>query len=153
MDMRSSIGRLHVSYRGLGTLGVTGVPRIRSIIQDEMPAELETCLDRALQDDRSVFVVRRVRCELTVGGMTRAEIARRAATRFAQSIARAIFDGESDNVIRFDSEGAYLARFVTDLLHGAAWGQWYYRPLRRFLGCRRLIHSGKAKAAAWISGL
>src|SRR5216684_8262880 len=132
--MQSSIGHLHVRYRGIGSPGTADVPRVRAIIEDEMLAELETCLEVALRDDRSVYVIRRAQCELTLGRMTREETARRAATRFAQSIVKTITDGPSDGVVRFDSEAAYLARFVTDLLRGAAWGQWYYRPLRRFEG-------------------
>ena len=130
--MRSSIGHLHVRYRGIGSLGAAGVPRVRSILEGEFLEELESCLERALHDDRFVYVVRRVRCELTIGGLTRVETARRAAERVTQAIITTILDGTSSDVIRFASEGAYLSRFVTDLLRGDAGGQWYYRPLRRF---------------------
>jgi hypothetical protein len=53
------------------------------------------------------------------------------------------------NVVVFDDYAAYTARFILDLLDGAAWGRWYYEP---FAGLRSLPTDAAVRQALHDAG-
>ena len=56
-----------------------------------------------------------------------------------------IVEGEqlSDSILRFPNRAAYLARFLSDLASGRAWGKWYYEEFSdlQILSIRQAICS------------
>ena len=128
--MRLEVGRLHCNYRVLGT-----EPRARQIAErldrlaaGEMPGALERALDRALEGDPAVYVLRRVEDRFAVRiaeDLPEGEVARRWGESLAGAVLRALRSGDG---VRFASPAELVARFAVDLLAGRAAGLWYYRP-------------------------
>src|SRR5215472_9603123 len=91
----------------------------------------ERGLEAVFGTDPTVYAVRRVSARLSTqvsDGMDGAELARRLGEGLAGAVVRAIADDPSDgsNVIRFDDQADYVARFLVDLLDGRAWSRWCY---------------------------
>lgn len=88
-------------------------------------------LDKALGDDHTVYVVRRVggRVLFRLADDTRgAELADAWGRHLAQCAVRAIALDRPGNIVRFADQAEYIATFVGDLLRGKAWSRWYFAP-------------------------
>ena len=128
--MRPHISRWHTRYRLAGGAGAA-VARVENGARGRVAETYAAALERMFADDPAVYVLRRVETELTVTNPTVADeaaIARRwAAATCAAVVATVTRRGDdASTVMRFDDTADYVARFLADLLDGAAWERWYY---------------------------
>jgi hypothetical protein len=128
----------------------TEVSRIRAQLDAVARAALAESLRASMQhvasDDPSLWFVRRMDVAVVVNAAWNHEQiadawSRRIQTAVQSTIARG---AETESVVRFDDEAAYLRQFLLDIVHGAAWSRWYYR---RFEGLRALAPSGVIRSA------
>jgi hypothetical protein len=96
--------------------------------------------------DEAVWCIRRLELALDVNvAWDQEQLARAWSSQLARVMAGAIQGGsDGENVRYFANRAAYLARFVSDLAAGAAWGKWWYR---RFAGLRLLPLSSAVRTA------
>ena len=127
--MEGTIRRLHCRYRitpGLGSLAPTAVNLDRLVHEQGLTAWAEA-LEQALGNDETVYVLRNVHARAavnTAGADPGQRWGNQMARAVIQNIAHDPADGE--NLMRFDNQAHYVAAFITDLLCGIAWRQWYY---------------------------
>jgi hypothetical protein len=129
--MDGHIGRLRCRFRlhGAGA----GLPAGGRVDKERLAASWELAMDTMLGADPAVYVVRRAAAGLAVPaglGSGPADLADLLGRRLAEAVARTIADdpGDGANLVRFDDQADYLARFITDLLDGRAWSVWFYGP-------------------------
>ena len=81
------------------------------------PALSEIGATRQVGDDEAVWFIRHLRVEVTVNAASgREHIARSLATGIGTALVRAMKAGsDGDNIVRFESRAAHLARFLRDL--------------------------------------
>lgn len=142
--MEPCIRQWHTRYRSAGG-GGTAVARLEREVRPRAAEAYTGALEAAFGHDPAVYVLRRLRVGLTVVNPSLADdavIARRwggsAVTAAARLIAR--HGDDTSVVMRFESEAAFVARFLADLLDGVAWDRWYYAPFARYRG-RTFSHS------------
>lgn len=80
------------------------------------------------ENDESVWLIRRMKIEAVVNAAWDRDKFTRVMTMQIGRMLGAILQGggDSENVMRFPNRAAYLARFLSDLADGLAWGRWYY---------------------------
>jgi hypothetical protein len=100
------------------------------MLQSDLPTALGAALDVELQHDRSVYVVRSIRCRAIacLGDRPVQAVARQLSAQILRAARSTTHDAQ--HVVRFDDEADYLAQFLADSLLGNADGKWYYEPLR-----------------------
>jgi hypothetical protein len=139
--VEARVGRLHCRYRvppGDGGLAASAVAALDRVAHERVAPALEESLERALGDDPSVYVLRRVDAGLLLaaGGAPEQAVGRRLGVQLATAIVRRIATdaGDGSNLVRFENGADYVASFLRDLLSGRAWEQWFYgafRPLQQ----------------------
>jgi hypothetical protein len=135
--MDGHIRRFHGRYRVIGAedtaAAVAG--RLDRLARERVPAACAEALERALGDDPAVYVLRRVDARLALtgaGAMTDAQVAQHWGERLAAAVLRRLAAEQDGGVfIRFTDQADYVARFIADLLAGAAWSRWYYAAFAR----------------------
>jgi len=124
------IGRLRCTYRVVGPgASAASARRLDRLVRERVSASLEGELDSALAGDSAVYVLRDVRAKVAValGAVDDELLARCVSERLAGTIVRRLASDESDGtLVRFEDEAEFVARFVGDLVDGAAWERWYY---------------------------
>lgn len=128
--MDGSIAQLHSVYRIAGGQQAAQQlsARLDRVAREQLMETYAAALDQALADDPAVYVLRHVDVALVLvlrAGISDAELARRWGARMAGAVARKIARGAED-VVRFDSQAAFVAQFIADLLDGHAWERWFY---------------------------
>ncbi|MEA2465717.1 MAG: hypothetical protein QOJ98_3464 [Acidobacteriota bacterium] len=136
--MEPCIRQWHTRYRAAGG-GGTSVARFERDVRPRAADAYTGALEAAFGHDRAVYVLRRLRVGLTVVNPSVADdavIARRWGVSAVAAAARLISRHSDDTslVMRFESEAAFVARFLADLLDGVAWDRWYYAPFARYRG-------------------
>lgn len=142
MTMGDRVGTLHCRYHVHGTSPDPVAVRRMERLAGQLEGELDAALRTLTGDDRSVTVIRSVAAHTTVNtvnlgsnglasdGLLAVEVAlaRDWARDLASGVVRAVVDdpGDGRNLCHFDSEAAYVAAFIGDLLQGTAWQHWYY---------------------------
>jgi hypothetical protein len=130
--MEARIGHLHHRYRVHGTAPRTAAlaARLAADAAERLPHVLADGLAQGLADDRTVYVLRRVRAAIAVrtGGSAGGDPVRRWGERLAGAIVESVAHdpGDGENLVRFDDQSHFVASFLADLLNGAAWGRWCY---------------------------
>jgi hypothetical protein len=128
----------------------TEVSRIRAQLdaaaRGALAASLRASMQHVASDDPSLWFVRRMDVAVVVNAAWNHEQiadawSRRIQTAVQATIARG---AETESVVRFDDESAYLRQFLLEIVHGTAWSRWYYR---RFEGLRALAPSGVIRSA------
>ena len=96
--------------------------------------------------DPSIWVIRQLAIQVDVNAAWEHESLTRAwARQVAQELGAVMQDeGDSENVVRFPTHVAFLARFLIDAAEGHAWGKWYYES---FAGLRLLPTSAALRTA------
>jgi len=121
--------------------------RLDSIVADHLGLVCQSFLEQALHSsDPSVWRVRALSLNfsLDAGFFDAHGVAREWGHSLASEIL-SIVEGEqlSDSILRFPNRAAYLARFLSDLASGRAWGKWYYEEFSdlQILSIRQAICS------------
>ena len=119
--------------------------RLDETFERLLPEVLQATLRSWVSDsDESIWLIRRLDVPLVVSSAWSGE---RSARRFAEEVSRAIAQSVAaggEDVIQFPNRAAYLARFLSDLAAGQAWGKWYYEAFR---GLRVLPLSSALRSA------
>jgi hypothetical protein len=125
----SGIGTLGCEYRVHGAAAAARTAHLDEVARSELAGVLESALAAVYGDDPAVYVVREVTAELALR-VDRPDVARRWGEALATAIVETIAQdsGDGANVVRFDDEPDYLARFIADHVRGNT-DHWYYRPL------------------------
>lgn len=134
--MRPTIGRWHTRYRVAGE-GREGMARIESSVRERVAESYATALEQLFGGDPAVYVLRRVRTELTVVNPSAADdliIARKWAERACQAVVHTVTRHGDDvsQVMRFEDTAVFVAQWIADLLDGVAWDRWYYGAFSRY---------------------
>ncbi|HVZ40999.1 MAG TPA: hypothetical protein VHI13_17085 [Candidatus Kapabacteria bacterium] len=129
MPVRSThIERFEAEY--VLPAGIADPEEVQRRLDGIVAAEIERVWDEetgALDEGEMIYFIERVHVDLnlSVTGMDDRVMARAWARAIQQEIARTIARNEP-GVVVFENRADYLAAFLHDLLHGAAWGRWYY---------------------------
>lgn len=96
--------------------------------------------------DDAVWCIRRLELALDVNvAWDHEQLVRAWASQLTRTVAIAMQNGgDGENVLYFATRAAYLARFVSDLATGSAWGKWWYCS---FAGLRLLPLSAAMRTA------
>jgi hypothetical protein len=102
--------------------------RLDSVLAQELPRTLARVFDSWFSEsDQSIWIIRQLIIEAAINVAAAPEHITRALTaQLARSLGAAFQDGNQNNVRHFPNRAAYLASFLSDLVFGTAWGQWYY---------------------------
>jgi hypothetical protein len=134
--MEGRIGRLHCRYRIATDSVLPLISRLNEVGREALALSCGRSLDRIMEDDGAVWVVRSVSVPLTMNGKASwddAALARQWADRIAVAAKREVAKGADGNsVVRFEDQADFVATFVSDLLRGQAWSLWYYGCFERF---------------------
>ena len=158
--MESRIRHLH--YRVLAAPGARVPPGLERVARERVGEALGEALDAALGEDLGVYVLRRVRADISVDVGARPPhrlIAREWAHRLAAAITRSIAEEGDDEVVRFADEAEFIARFAADLADGVAWERWFYgafaelRPLGDRGALRTLLLDHRRQLPAILAWL
>jgi hypothetical protein len=105
--------------------------RLDALAREHLVEACRRLFDEVLAtDDPSVWLIDRVEVDLMLDVAAAAEdrIAEVWGRHIAAGVFKTISGGEDGTrVLRFPDRAAYLARFLADLIRGAAWDKWYYR--------------------------
>ena len=149
IDSRLQIRRVHAQYLVPSDHPAPG--RVKDRLDHEITRSLSQVLSTAFsswfsETDSSLWFVRRVEIDLAVNASCDAEqVTRTLTTQLGRALGNTLQDGsDTDNVVRFPSPAAYLARFLADLAAGDAWGRWYYES---FFGLRMVPTSAALRTA------
>jgi hypothetical protein len=158
------VHRLHSAY--LIASSEADAARIRARLDDVVTQGLRQALATiaaplAANSDPSVWLIRKLEVPVVVNAAWQPEqIARIWATDICRELARDLSAADDgSNVLHFPNRAAYLARFMTDLAAGRAWGQWYYRAfgglsaLPTSAALRTAICESAAEGLAALHGL
>jgi hypothetical protein len=120
--------------------------RLDTVLRRSIGKHIETLCAPLLQaDDGVIWLVRRLEIDCILNTAWDGEhIARVWAKQVVSALAAELAAGGGEDVLRFENEAAYLARFVSDLANGNAWGKWYYQ---RFSGLAALPSSSAIRSA------
>jgi hypothetical protein len=152
----------HLHYRVLAAPGARVPPGLERVARERVGEALGEALDAALGEDPGVYVLRRVRADISVDvGASPPDrlIAREWAHRLAAAITRSIAEEGDDEVVRFADEAEFIARFAADLADGVAWERWYYgafaelRPLGNRSALRTLVLDHRRQLPAILAWL
>ena len=128
--MKVRVGHLRCRYRVAGSpAGASAAAaRLDRLARTRMSGALADAMDRALGDDPTVYIVRRVESRVVLVGSDEAELARVWGQGMARAILRLLArtSGDGADVVRFRDEADFAGSFVADLLRGQAYGRWYY---------------------------
>ncbi|NOT54931.1 MAG: hypothetical protein HOP18_10025 [Deltaproteobacteria bacterium] len=96
--------------------------------------------------DPSIWVIRQLEINVDVNtAWERESLTRPWAQQIARELGAVMHDGEDrENVVRFPTRAAFLARFLIDAAEGRAWAKWYYES---FAGLRLLPTSAALRTA------
>lgn len=146
---RLHIRRFHAHY--LAPHDHPAPQRLKGRIDDAVAQHLlAQTLSHALanlfsETDESVWLIRRLELDLAVNAAwDREQLTRVIAAQLARMLAGALNETGDGNVVRFANRAAHLARFLTDVTAGRAWGKWYYES---FAGLRPLSTSATLRTA------
>ena len=131
--MQPHIGRWHCRYRVSQEQPEAAVAagRLERAVRPRMLDAYAQAIALTDASDPTVYVVRRVRLDLTlVGSVHHSEIvlARRWGERACAAVVRRVIAHAADpaEVARFADTPDYIASFIADLLQDVAWDRWYY---------------------------
>jgi len=97
------------------------------------------------ETDESIWLIRRLELDLSVNAAwEREQLTRVIAAQIVRMLGAALNETGDENVVRFANRAAHLARFLSDVTAGRAWGKWYYES---FAGLRPLTTSAALRTA------
>ena len=140
--LEARIGRVHNRYRLIGFREPDSaiVGRLDGLCRERLPLQLDHELDRALGDNPTVYVIRSIKTRLSLdvdGEMTDQRLVKEWAAAIAREVAAAVagLSRSPADVVRFDDQATFVARFLYDVVTAEAWGRWYYGAFERYRGC------------------
>jgi hypothetical protein len=133
--VKTTIGHLHCEYLIPASHPEPAALRARldSVAHDYLAGVCSMWLTRLLDPhEPSIWLIRRLDVEvsLNIGGLDLATVAELWGRQLVKAIMRALTSAEQldpERVMHFPDYNTYLAHFVSDLVAGRAWDQWYYR--------------------------
>jgi len=147
-DSRLQIRRVHAQYLVPSDHPAPG--HIKDRLDNEIRRSLSQVLSAAFstwfsETDSSLWFVRQLEIDLAINAASNGEGVSRTFTRqLGRALGDTLQDTDQNNVVRFSSPADYLARFLSDLAAGDAWGRWYYES---FFGLRMLPTSAVLRTA------
>jgi hypothetical protein len=146
------VGHLSCHYRVIGNRPAADVltARLDRLLREHVTDAWAEALERLLEDDPTVYVLRRVETRRALQVVVRADndptdahLTQRWGECLADAVLRSIADNPTDstNFVRFANRADYAAHFVADLLQGNAWNCWFYSafaPLQSHSTCDAL---------------
>jgi hypothetical protein len=149
INSRLQIRRVHAQY--LLPSDHPAPARVKDYLDEEIKRRLSHALCAAFsswfsETDSSLWFVRRLEIDLSVNTSGDGEqVARTLSTQLGRALGYTLQEGlDTGHVVRFPNPAAYLARFLSDLAAGDAWGRWYYES---FFGLRLLPTSAALRTA------
>src|SRR6266478_3708192 len=133
--MQTRIGHVHIRYRvpERSASSAALLPSLERIVREHIAGFCDRALAEVFEDDPTVYVLRSVSAPVSIFA-ARATLESRLAAqwghRLSGAITRAVMAAESSNLVRFDNQADFVARFLTDIVTGRAWDQWYYGAFR-----------------------
>jgi hypothetical protein len=131
------INHLHCRYRVISAASSAAkvTTQLKRVAREQLAQAYERALDQALGDDPAVYILRQLNAGLVISldaVSSDQHVAQRWGDRLAGSVMRAIArapEGD-DNLVKFQDQADYVARFVADLLASQAWNRWFYGAFR-----------------------
>ncbi|QUQ65627.1 hypothetical protein [Kutzneria sp. CA-103260] len=126
--MDGSIAELSCEYLTRGVAATAAAGRLDTVARLELPALLGTMLDAVYGDAETVWVLRDVRAEFALRADS-PDAARHWAAALATAVVTAVAEdpGDGVNLVQFDDEADYVARYLADHVRGEAARHWYFR--------------------------
>lgn len=104
--------------------------RLDRVLRERLAESYEESLQAAMRDDDAVYVVRHVRVQTSIVVSDRVSdnsLATNWGFHLARAVVRAISNGTSDgNLVRFENQAEYVARFLVAQLKGQDYAEWYF---------------------------
>ena len=123
------IGHLECRYRlRAGTAASRDVASRMESLQPQLWQDVSKQLEQTLQDDPTVYILRHADSHLSMNRLPsvgESPLATPWVSRLAAQVLDSL-DAGGENLQCFADQGEFAAQFMTDLLNGDAWGQWYY---------------------------
>src|SRR5262245_17891531 len=136
--MQARIGHIHIRYRAprASTAASAALPALGRVASEGIASACDRALGRVFEEDPIVYVVRKVTARIAVLA-PRAALESRLADQWGEclcrSVVRTIAKGEDGgNLVRFDNQAEFVARFLTDFIAGGVWESWYYGAFRAY---------------------
>ena len=134
--MDGTIGRLSNRIRIFSSIGDAGAAeaRLNRVAREQLTGAIAGCLDQVLDDDQTVYVIRRLRVQMTCNLELSSDAG--LARLWGRSVAVAVLQEihgspDTERVVRFRNRPEFVAHFIADLLRGEAWDRWYYSSFNR----------------------
>jgi hypothetical protein len=133
--MDTTVGAFNCEYRAAGAATTPGPTELEHDLRSHFAPAFADGIRLALGSDRTVYVVRRVDCELTLLGEGRGlpDLTRRMAGAATNAVLRTLSEAAGgsapspgEEVVAFADEAEFLAQFIVDLLEDKARSLWYY---------------------------
>lgn len=128
--------------------------RLDNVVSDKLIEALERVALNFADETGAVYRIRRLdlRLWLNASRLNDAEIAHDWARALAQALHRQILDAGPDNVIRYPSQAAFLATWVSDILGQRVTGKWQYAEFDALhdLAAGQAISVGLLRDPRWI---
>jgi hypothetical protein len=131
-----TIARWRTRYR-VGGENRGGAERLERAVRERAAESYAAALEEVFGADPAVYVLRRVRMDLTLVNAAMADepsIARKWGERTCAAVVQTVMrhGDDASRVMRFDDTSAYIAQWIGDLLEGVAWERWYYSAFARY---------------------
>jgi hypothetical protein len=137
--MQTRIGHVHICYRvPQASRSSTTVAALNRVARERIAAVCDNALSKTFEVDNTVYVVRRVSARVAILSKhldLESRIAEQWGHRLCAAVVKSIAEQDRDNVVRFENQAEFVARFLTDLVAGEAWNLWYYGA---FHNCREM---------------
>jgi hypothetical protein len=118
--------RIHAGHAIAPNLGL----RLDRVLRERLADSYEESLQDAMRDDDAVYVLRHVSARISLVVSDRVSdnsLASNWGIHLARAVVRAIANGSSDgNLIRFENQAEYVARFLVAQLKGRGYAEWYF---------------------------
>ena len=132
--MNGRIGHLHTQFRLLGQESANAgllADQLQKVIADRLAEMVAAALAQAAGDNDAVYVLRHVAAPVTLvwkTEMPETHLAQQWGAQIAGSVMRHIAQDEDTgkNLMRFDNQAQFVAKFTQALLNGRAWDRWFF---------------------------
>lgn len=146
--MNATLGALNCEYRVVGETAAPGSLELEHDLRDHFVPAFADGITLALGGDPTVYVIRRVDCELTLRGDDRGlpDVTRRMAGAVTNAVLRTLGEAEKnggsastigEDVVAFADEAEFVAQLIIDLLKDRAHSCWYYASFGEALALPR----------------
>lgn len=137
--MNGAISHLHNRYHTIGNNGYDEIiaNRLNHICMEKLPNVLASFLAHAFGDEQAVYILRQVNIHLALQ-MNQDDTDSIIAHQWSKPIMQGIIEiitrsgQEGTDWVHFDSQAAFIAQFIIDLLNGRSHRFWFYFPFENY---------------------